>query len=52
MAALVSLVMCDLWQISGGVIPARMGRKVFSIGLMQPVTMCMVSLMLESSLGA
>ena len=37
------LEMRDSRQISGGMVPVRMGRKVVSIGRMQSVTMHMVS---------
>ena len=37
MAALVTLEMFDLQQMSGGVMPVRMGRKVVSIQCMQAV---------------
>ena len=51
MAALVTFVACDSRRISSDVIPAKTGRKVVSVGRMQPVMMHMVSLRLESSLG-
>ena len=51
MATLVILEMCDSWWMSGGEMLARMGRKVVSVGCIHPVTIRMVSLRLESSLG-
>ena len=51
MAVLVILEMCDSWLMLGGVMPARTGRKVVSVGRIHPVTIHMVSLRLESSLG-
>ena len=51
MASLVILEMCDSRQMSGGVMPARIGRKVISVGCIHPMTIHMVSLRLKSSLG-
>ena len=51
MASLVILEMCDSRQMSDDVMPVRMGRKVVSVGCIHPVTIRMVLLRLESSLG-
>ena len=51
MASLVILEMCGSRWMSGGVMPATMGRKVASIRCIHPVTIHMVLLRLESSLG-
>ena len=51
MATLVILEACDSQWMSGGVMPVRMGKKVVSVGHIQPVTIHIVLLRLESSLG-